>query len=485
MGATVIDVRGLCVRYPNQPIPTLRGLDAEFRQGETTLLLGPTGSGKSTLAFALCGVIPQLLKADVSGSVRILGRSPWETPLWRTCRTLGFLLQDVNAMAFTERVEDEIAFGLENACVAPQAMETLIERALNFVNAKQLRGRLLRTLSSGELQRVMIAALLALDQRFLILDEPCAYLDQQSRGVLLDLLGALADQGKSLVVIEHRPELFRTTGVRPFYLHQGRLSSQTPSQESLAPVPKGPPGRVCLRFEDVEFGYGDADGFPLLSQVSFEVASGESVVLRGANGSGKTTVFLLAMGLLCPRKGTIVVCDIPVGARASKRRIPDATLVLQWPQAQLFMPTVWEEVRVRASDDEAVGEELEFLALEPLKDRHPRSLSMGQMRRLTLAAALAARPRLLLLDEPSVGQDDRSLKLMIRRLSRFVGEGGALLSATHDERVAAVLGQRELFLEKGTIHERKGGRYEGVHGDSLCLPAVVECARGSIHGKGP
>lgn len=485
MGAAIVEVRGLRVRYPNQPAAALRGLDAMFCRGETALLLGRTGSGKSTLALALCGVIPHLVTADISGTVRILGQSPWETPLWRTCRTVGFLLQNADAMAFTERVEDEIAFGLENACVAPETMESLVERTLELVDAKRLRGRLLRTLSSGEMQRVMIAALLALDQKFLILDEPCAYLDQQGRRALLALLGTLADQGKGVVVIEHRPELFGTTKVRRFYLHRGRLTSRMPLPKPLPPVPAGTPGTVCLSFEDVEFGYGDAGNCGLLSRVSFQVASGESVVLRGANGSGKTTVFLLAMGLLCPQRGNIVTCGVPVGPKGPKGKRPEAALVLQWPQAQLFMPTVWEEVRVRAADDEAARRELRLLALEPLIDRHPRSLSMGQMRRLTLAAALAARPRLLLLDEPSVGQDDGSLRLMIRRLGRFVGDGGALLSATHDERVAAVLGQRELFLEKGTVHERKGGRDEGLRCDALCLPDLVEYARRGVGGKGP
>ncbi|WP_448383190.1 ABC transporter ATP-binding protein [Desulfosoma sp.] len=422
----MIEARNLVVRYPHQQKPVLRGVDMECREGELTLLCGATGSGKSSLCLALCGVIPHFIKAEVSGLVRLGQFYPWDHPLWQTSRIVGLLMQAAETMVFTDRVADEIAFGLENAGVPAPEIDQRMQNVVDFMGIAHLAGRSLRSLSCGELQRVVIAALLVLDQRFLILDEPFAYLDRPSCRRLLELFSFLCRTGKAVFVIEHRHGLFHDYGFRPLFLAQGRLEHRAPCPAPLPSIPRTCAGNVLLEFDSVDFDWGgdQTHKAPLLRGVTFQVRAGESVVLSGENGSGKTTLFLLAMGLVKPLGGIIRACGVlpaEVGPRVMARC---AALVLQAPQSQLFMATVWEEIQLRAADEASAMEELHAFDLHALRHRHPRSLSAGQMRRVTLAAAFAARPKLLLLDEPSVGQDDEALGFIIRRLGRFVEEGG-------------------------------------------------------------
>lgn len=453
----MIRVENLSLRYPAAKEEVLNNLWIEFRQGEIVLISGRSGAGKSSLVNCISGIIPHFVKADVRGSVQIFDSSPWNQPLWKTSRMLGVLLQNAGAMTFTDKVEDEIAFGLENIGISPPLMARKIAESLNLTEVAHLKYRYLKTLSSGELQRVVIASLLALNQPFLILDEPLAFLDGRSRINLVNLLSKLASKGKGIIVIEHRSELFDHVQCRRFSLNAGKLATVLEDEEPSLPriVTERSTGETRLIFEDVDFSWDRDSECNLLTDISFEVRAGESVVVRGQNGSGKTTLFLLAMGFVHPQKGRIFNCGVDVSSSKPSKVGGSCAVVFQIPQSQLFMQTVMEEVRARAGNEHIALEELKALKLDNMAHRHPRSLSTGQMRRLTLAAALAARPRLLLLDEPSVGQDDGNLSIIIQRLKRFVEEGGALLTATHDERVAKTLASRELILEQGTIKESR------------------------------
>ncbi len=468
----------LTVRYPHRASEAVREVCLALREGETVLLSGMTGSGKSTLLMAIVGVIPHLVRAHLGGTVHIEGVSPWRIPLWKTSQTVGVLLQHAEAMMFTETVEDEILFGLENACLPPNSMRERVQQVMELTGISHLAGRSLRTLSSGELQRVAIASLLALDQPYLLLDEPLAFLDHEGRHALLSLLNRLVWCGKGLLIVEHRNSYFHNTDITRLFLHHGSLEVSPRERRSLPRCYGIGGGRPVLTFEEVTFAW-DGSATPLFSSASFEVSSGESVVLQGANGVGKTTILLLAMGLLRPLRGKIITAGVEVTAHTSSRIGRRAALVLQSPHHQLFMPTVWEEVRVRAKDDRNAREELELLQLSHLAQCHPRSLSLGQMRRLTVAAALAAAPSLLLLDEPSVGQDDVSLRLMLERLRRFLQEGGTLLTTTHDERVARALGERTLTLRDGTVYGERRKEDDGkVEKGCGVRSGGVDAARG-------
>lgn len=327
-------------------------------------------------------------------------------------------------------------------------------QALHQLNAEHLAGRILSTLSTGERQRVLCAAILSLGQPVLMLDEPLAYLDKNAQRGLLDILRRLAKTGSSVIMFEHRRDIAHRVSDREIFMREGSLCPAEPPHTLFASVPDAPcGGDVQCAVENLSFSF---DTRSLFSGVTFEVRSGESTLLLGDNGAGKTTLLSLIMGLIQPDCGTIHINGIPSHRHGPRMIARKAAYLFQQPDHQLFCARVRDELELQTADTAAIERELDTLDLRELADRHPRSLSMGQKRRVTIAAALVRNPALLLLDEPSVGQDDNSLALVIHRLNHYVAEGGALLCATHDARVARALGFKTIIIEKGTA--RSGGR---------------------------
>ncbi|MBW2109752.1 MAG: ABC transporter ATP-binding protein [Deltaproteobacteria bacterium] len=448
----MIRVSDLSFRYINQPGNALCDVAFAVPGGETVLFSGPTGCGKSTLGLVLCGAIPNLIPGTLSGSVFFDGKSLAGRTVRQTARDLGFLMQNVENQIFTERVCDEIAFGLENFCVPSNRIEEKIEEALHLVNGEHLFNRRLGTLSTGERQRVMLAAALAMDQKVLVLDEPLAYLDPKAQQLFVELMFRLAQKGKTILVFEHRRDAMEAVVHREIYMDGGRICSGPPVQQYFEHLNGYPPKDAVLAVEELSFSWKNGEP-PLLAGISLEVRQHESVVLLGENGSGKTTLLHLAMGFFKPSQGKIFTCGHDTRRFPVSNIVGLAMLILQQPDHQLYMHRVRDEILSQAVDTNAAQEELAALGLQGFENHHPRSLSTGQKRRLTLAAALARRPKLMLLDEPSVGQDDMSLTLIVKRLNRFVRDGGALLTATHDIRVARALGHRVLKLKNGRLEK--------------------------------
>lgn len=443
--AYMIQTSELRFRYSGQKCEALSGLGLNVGTGEITLVSGPTGCGKSTLGLALCGAIPHLIPGRLSGNLLVCGRDPRSQPIRETVKDLGFLLQNVEFMTFTDRVEEEIAFGLENFGVCATHMKALIGKALNRLRIAHLQTRPLSMLSAGERQRVLLAAMLALNQPVLVLDEPLAFLDHHAQKKLLDILSELSRSGRTVMVFEHRRDMVRSVASKEFYMRSGNRAAAPESTPEFHPLENGVPGETLLVFEDVSFSW-PKNHHPLISSLSFELRAGESMALLGTNGTGKTSLLYLAMGLLKSNEGIIRTCGMDPVCTKPSHIAQKASFIFQQPDHQLYLATVKDEVCVHSWDKKSIQEELETLNLMDLSERHPRSLSMGQKRRVTIAAALARKPRLLLLDEPSVGQDDQSLTLILARLSQYIQEGGALLATTHDKRVAKALARRTITL---------------------------------------
>ncbi|MGQ9671133.1 MAG: ABC transporter ATP-binding protein [Desulfosoma sp.] len=449
----MIRVSGLSFRYADQSFNALSGVEFDIREGDMVLVSGPTGCGKSTLGLILCRAIPTIFSGHLSGSVWLNNKSVSGLSVQEVARDLGFLLQNVEYQTFTEKVSDEIAFGLENFCVPPERIDAKIEEALHLVKGQHLLNRRLATLSAGERQRVMLAAMLVLDQQVLVLDEPLAYLDLQAQQRFVTLMGRLSKKGKTILLFEHRRDAVQAFAQREIYLNGGRVQSEPSIQRNFEGISNYPAHNTVLAFDNVSFAWR-SDKKPLFEGISFDVKQHESVVLLGDNGSGKTTLMNLAMGLVKPCRGRILNCGHDVGRSPVSKIARETAFIFQRPDHQLYLPYVLDEIRSQSVDANAARCELEAMGLEGLEKRHPRSLSMGQKRRLTLAAALARRPKLMLLDEPSVGQDDDSLAMIIRRLDGFLRDGGALLTATHDVRVARALAHRIVEFNNGGIVQR-------------------------------
>lgn len=428
-----LTIENLSFTYAGQTQPALQDINLSVSSGELVLITGATGSGKSTLLNCIAGIAPTYTAGILSGDLCYQNQSILHWDIKARSRYLGFLLQNVETQIFTDRISDEIAFGLENLNLPPEQIPDLINAALSEFNLTQQQHWTIQQLSAGQKQRLVIACILAMKQPILLMDEPFAYLDRASALFLLDLLQSRAAQGQAIVLIEHRLDLVQSICTQSFCLHKGQWLTQTPKIQSVDRSSEVDHSTKPIVLQCRNLSWGGYPQFPDLT-----LRAGETTLLQGENGCGKTTLLKLISGLLRPTTGTIELLGKP-----QPRRIVEISrsigFVLQNPNHQLFAESVLQEVQ---NDREILTQ----LNLEEQLERHPRSLSQGQKRRLTLGAVLARRPKVCLLDEITVGQDATSLNLMLELLKRFTQAGGAVIVTSYDPQVANALGAKILTL---------------------------------------
>jgi energy-coupling factor transport system ATP-binding protein len=330
--------------------------------------------------------------------------------------TVATLFQDPEDQVVFTRVRAEVQFGLENLGTPPAQIERRALEALEAVGAAHLAERPVAELSGGELQRVCLAATLALRPRLLLLDEPTSQLDPDGAAAAIELA---RESGAAVVVSEQRPERVLEAADRVLFLAGGELHDEVPDawlpREPLLPDAE-PRGETVCRLELVSFAYGAA---PVVEERSLEVGRGEIVALVGPNGSGKTTLAKLAAGLLEPQAGRVV-------------RHGRACYLSQDPGRYLVKERADEEAALAVGGDLArAGRALAQVGLAGLEERHPRDLSSGERERLALASVLVAEPDLLVLDEPTRGVDPPR-KDELATLLRAQARGRATLVVTND-----------------------------------------------------
>ena len=415
--------------YPDGVEPALDAVSLELEPGDAVALLGPSGSGKSTLLRAFSGLVPHFHGGRFKGQVEVAGR---DTRLERPAElagTVATLFQDPEDQVVLDRVEHEVAFGLENLGTPPAEILPRAHAALAAVGAQHLASRRIETLSAGELQRVCLASAFALRPELLLLDEPTSQLDPQGAAAILDLA---LENGAAVVISEQRPSLPLERCERVLFVEQGRLLLDAPRAEALewlfehrpAYLPREPTevsgdlvgGEPLCRVHDVAFAYGER---AVLDGASLELRRGEIVALTGPNGIGKTTLAKLVAGLLEPAAGRI-------------ERLGRVSYLSQDPGRYLIRERADEEVALAVGGD--LGRARRSLAavdLAGLEHRHPRDLSSGERERLALAAVLVTEPDVLVLDEPTRGIDPVR-KSELARLLRADSGRRATLVVTHD-----------------------------------------------------
>jgi energy-coupling factor transport system ATP-binding protein len=463
-----LEVIDLCFRHAGQHQPILNGVNLTLEPGEAVLVAGATGSGKSTLLNCLAGISPEHTGGALQGQICYDGQDIHAWSIRQRSREMGIVLQNVETQLFTDRVWDELVFGLENWNLPPATLLPLAETSLDTFGLTALRHRSINRLSAGQKQRLLLAALLALQQPLLLLDEPFAYLDQAGIEQLLALLKQRKQQGQSILLIEHRWELARELCDQTYFVKQGHLVQGAIPELDLeiaieaADQPATPPslcpaatGGSAPSLQTHQLQWADYPPYPDLT-----LAPGDCLLLSGSNGCGKTTLLRLLVGLLKPTTGQIVLNGQTVTHWSVTRRAKSIGLVLQNPNHQLFAESVAAEVQPPGSSTQLADWLLTQLQLAPLAGRHPQGLSQGQKRRLALAAVLARQPAVCLLDEIMVGQDPTSLALMVAVLRVYIEQGGMLLVTAHDARVAPALGAQVLTLpdtEKNEERETRNG----------------------------
>jgi energy-coupling factor transporter ATP-binding protein EcfA2 len=414
----------------------LRDVTLEIGQGEIVGVTGHVGAGKTTLALACAGLLGQSVPATIEGKVH---HASLVLPV------AGYVFDDPFAQ-FTGlggTVEEEVAVGPENLAVPPDAIRARVDRALAGADAGHLARRLPDELSGGERQRVSLASALALEAPLLVLDEPTAQLDPEATRRFGERLRALAASGTSVMLVSQDAELLRALTARVLVLHHGSpralgspsevLSSRdVPSREVVAPIS----GDTFLGVRELVAGYADR---VVLDRLTLDTSRGSAVALLGENGAGKTTLARTIMGLVPVRSGTITVNGHRLETLPVHERARYAGLVFQDPSRQLFARTVLEEVAfgpraLGASHRQAHEQAHEALAaveLVELEKAHPGDLAPQTQRLVAIAAAMASQVGLLILDEPTAGQDTEGKRRIAAAIARQRTRG-CVMVITHD-----------------------------------------------------
>lgn len=472
--------RGWGWRHAGRKNAALSGVDLDIAPGERVLVLGPSGSGKSTLMGGLAGLLGGAEEGEATGTLTVDGVAPADAR-----GRVGLLMQDPEAQVVLARVGDDVAFGMENLGVPREEIWPRVADSLNAVGLSVPLDHSTTELSGGQKQRLALASILAMGPGLLLLDEPTANLDPSGVAEVRAAVETVVERtGATVVVVEHRVDVWASLVDRVIVVADGAIAADGPLREVLAqqgdalrergiwlpgddvaaevgPAPEVAPASSedapIARVTDLTIGYDKAS--PVRSGIDLTLERGVSTCIVGANGAGKSTFALTLAGLLPPLEGTVEVetSDGTAGDPhewSSKQLLGRMSMVFQEPEYQFLAATVAEELAIgpRAagmSEEEIaplVDEHLEALGLTALARANPMTLSGGEKRRLSVATALISAPELLILDEPTFGQDRGTWLGLVRLLRAALERGVTLVSITHDPAFVAAMGQRVVDL---------------------------------------
>lgn len=478
-------IEGLTFRYHTRPEWALRDVSLTLEPGELLLVAGASGCGKTTLIRCINGLIPRTYRGELQGRILVYGQDARSMSMAQLSQKVGTLLQDPERQIVGSFVLNEVAFGLENLGLPRAEILARVDEVLAHLGISHLRDRETFYLSGGEKQKVVLAGVLAMRPGILLLDEPLASLDPASAQEALALFRRLADEGVAIILVEHRVE--DALSIRPdrvLFMQDGRVTYDGPPDQMTgavdyrqvklpaplilqrakeAPPPRFDPairpnGREPLVvFEDVTFAYNE-DAPPVIRDVNLTIRRGEIIALLGPNGAGKTTLVKHAIGLLKPRQGRVLVEGQDTRQMSVAQVAHTLGYVFQSPGHMLFAPTVREELAFgpknlgfsRADMDGAVAQAVETVNLRGLEEYSPLALSFGQQKRVTIAAVLAMRSRILVMDEPTAGQDYWNYMAFMDSILQMPGFA-AVLFITHDLDLAICYANRVILMAEGRI----------------------------------
>lgn len=458
MELDVLKIDGFTYRYPGAAVPALADISWVIRSGECICLTGDSGCGKTTLLLAIKGL---LQGGSRSGSIEIAvppSDDGWSTPV-------GLVFQNAESQILCTTVSEEVAFGPENLCVPPAEIARRVRSSLRAVGLDDCETRHVERFSAGQKQRLTIASVLSMNPSLLLLDEPTSQLDARGKQALCELLAGFKRQGYTIVMAEHDPDPFASIIDRYLPLAEGRIAGTTPAlpapgsaSRAAAPWPSAAGEAAAIAVRGLCFSYPETGA--ALTQVQFAVRQGERVHLFGGNGAGKSSLLRCLTGLERPDSGTVELAGI---ANPRPDHLPGKVGVLfQNPSRQLFAESVYEEVafslrRLGCSRHETkriVAETLSLCGIGHLAERAPLTLSFGEQHRVALAAVVAPRPAVLLLDEPFAGLDIPQRRALLDILAEMPARyGTTILIASHNMLPDQSWADRTLNLNGGLLGE--------------------------------
>jgi energy-coupling factor transporter ATP-binding protein EcfA2 len=483
---TPLSVENLSFRYLRRTEPAIENISFELQPGKVMLIAGSSGCGKTTLMRCINGLIPNTYHGEMSGDVRIFGQSVRAMEMLDISQKVGTLLQDPERQILGSYVLNEVAFGLESLGISREEITRRACSALNRLGILALRDRETFGTSGGEKQKIALAGLLAMETKILLLDEPLASLDPASAHEALAVFRGLADEGYSVMIVEHRVE--DVLAIRPemvLYMEEGQVKYigdaqgllemadyrqvKLPAEVVLKKARKDPPHvytpviapkkdtTPLICFENVHFRYGK-DTPDVLDGINFELHAGDVIAILGHNGSGKTTLVKHALGLLKPTEGRVLLEGKETRSVTVAQSARTVGYVFQSPTQMLFAPTVAEELAFGPKNlgfpelvvQENVNWAVETVHLKEELPTPPLALSFGQQKRISIAAILAMRSRILMMDEPTAGQDYWNYTSFMDAILQMPGFD-AVVFITHDLDLALTYANRILLVFNGRI----------------------------------
>ncbi|MDM5309228.1 ABC transporter ATP-binding protein [Peribacillus frigoritolerans] len=463
----IVSVEKLRMKFPGDESLIFKDLSLSFDQGEKVLLLGPSGCGKSTLLQVLSGLIPNSIEVPMKAE-KLKCPSSW-----------GYVFQDPDSQFCMPFADEEIAFVLENLSVPKEEMKEKIENQIRNVGLN-LGHTSIETLSGGMKQRLAIASVLALEPEVIFLDEPTAMLDPEGTKEIWDLLKEVG-KDKTVIIVEHKIDHVLEFIERIVLLNDdGQIIADGP-RDTILSLYKNEMREHGIWFPGVWDEYIQkyaptrehqfTDGLPLLDVQGFsgfrnkeekikveelKVHSGEWIVIRGENGAGKSTL-LHALMQFIKTNGTYELLGTPI--KKVKNPTDHMTFVFQNPEFQFVANTVYDEIayslridkRPQQEIDERVRSLLKVFRLEAHRDKHPFQLSMGQKRRLSVAASIVIDKKIILLDEPTFGQDSKNTFALLEWFEEYRRRGITVIMVTHDEHISKNFATRIWTVKDGNV----------------------------------
>lgn len=482
-----LTINNLSFQYKSRSQPAIKHINLSVNPGEVMLIAGSSGCGKTTLMRCINGLIPSAYTGNLEGDVLLFGQSVFDLEMSEISQTVGTVLQDPERQILGTYVLNDVAFGLESLGMPPEKIFPRVDQALEKMGILHLRDRETFGTSGGEKQKIALAGVLAMKPRILLLDEPLASLDPASAIEALQIFRQLADEGLSVMIVEHRVE--DVLSIRPervVYMDKGEITYdgdreglmsavdytriKLPADIVMERAKEAPPPKfkpvlvsesenldVLVEFDKVNFRY-DQDLPVVLNNINLKIHTGDIIAILGHNGSGKTTMVKHALGLLKPTEGHVYLegkdtQEITVAAAAKS-----VGYVFQSPTQMLFAPTVNEELSFgpknlgydKQTIQESVKWAIDTVNLREELDTPPLALSFGQQKRISIASVLSMRSRLLMMDEPTAGQDYWNYRAFMDSILQMPGFD-SIVFITHDIDLALIYANRIMILYDGRI----------------------------------